>query len=57
MSPSACRAHLPVREHPRPRPARKVIVVDDVAPGVLLLFPDIVAELNSCVVHLRRPDG
>jgi hypothetical protein len=57
MSPSACRGRLPVREHLQPRPTRKVVIVDDAAPETLQLFPNIVAELNGCVVHVCRPDG
>jgi hypothetical protein len=57
VSPAACRARAPVREHLRPRSSRKVVAVEDVAPETLRRFPNIVAELNSCVVHVRRPDG
>lgn len=48
---------LPVREHLRPRPRRRVFTAADVDPMLLVLYPRLVDELNLCPVDVWRGQG
>jgi hypothetical protein len=47
---NALAGRLPVREHLRPAPRRKVVTADDLEPRLLEMFPNIVEELNVVYV-------
>ncbi len=53
---TAATGRLPLREHLRPKPYKRVTTADDVDPWLLATFPNIVTELNSVLVDARVGD-